>query len=148
MKILVLNGPNLNMLGVREPDVYGGETLDEIINTLNAYTAPLEIELICKQSNAEGELVTYIQEAWQSAYDGIVINPAAYTHTSIALRDAIKGCGLPTVEVHLSNTHAREAFRQQSMLAGVCIGQVQGFGGFGYIMAVQGLMEHCKERSS
>jgi 3-dehydroquinate dehydratase-2 len=148
MKVLILNGPNLNMLGVREPEVYGSETLDQIIARLKAYAAPLDVELVCKQSNVEGELIAYIQEAWQSSYDGMIINPAAYTHTSIALRDAIKGSGVPCVEVHLSNTHAREPFRQQSMSAGVCLGQIQGFGGYGYILALQGLLEHCKERAS
>lgn len=147
MKILVLNGPNLNMLGIREPDVYGSETLEQIMDRLVAHATPLDVELVCRQSNVEGELVAYIQEAWQLSYNGIIINPAAYTHTSIALRDAIKGCGVPCVEVHLSNTHAREEFRKHSMLAGVCLGQVQGFGGHGYILALQGLLEHCKART-
>jgi 3-dehydroquinate dehydratase II len=146
MKVLVLNGPNLNMLGRREPDIYGHETLETILAPVQALSASSGIELVCFQSNIEGELVTQIQQASQGGVSGIIINPAAYTHTSIALRDAIKGSGLPCVEVHLSNTHARESFRQVSHTAGVCIGQIQGFGGHGYVLALQGLLAYLKER--
>ncbi|MFU8781083.1 MAG: type II 3-dehydroquinate dehydratase [Kiritimatiellia bacterium] len=148
MKVLVLNGPNLNMLGQREPDIYGAETLDQILGQLQAVAGEHEVELVCFQSNVEGDLVTQIQQAQQAGMEGIIMNPAAYTHTSIALRDAIKGSGLPCVEVHLSNTHTREPFRHVSLTAGVCMGQVQGFGGYGYVMALQGLLVVMKERAA
>ncbi len=139
MKILVVNGPNLHLLGQREPDVYGSETLDDIEKALAARAAELGVELDTFQSNEEGALVTKIGESG-STYDGLIINPAAYTHTSVALRDAIKACGLPCVEVHLSNTHQREEFRHTSLTVAVCVGQVMGFGGKGYVMALEGLV--------
>lgn len=148
MKILLLNGPNLNMLGRREPEIYGTETLAQILSRVSEVADSLGVTLVCEQSNVEGELVTLVQEASQQGFVGILINPAAYTHSSIALRDAIKASGLPCVEVHLSNTHAREAFRQTSLTAGVCMGQVQGFGGHGYVLALQGLLQHVKEGSA
>ncbi len=148
MKILILNGPNLNMLGQREPAVYGRETLEEIMGRLASEASRLGVEMICEQSNAEGALVRMVQDAVVEGMAGIILNPAAYTHTSIALRDAIKGSGLPCVEVHLSNTHAREVFRHKSLTAGVCIGQIQGFGGYGYVLALQGLYEYLKARPS
>ena len=147
MKILVLHGPNLNLLGCREPEIYGRETLEGIVERLSAEAASLGASLTSFQSNSEGELVTMIQNAKGEGCDGIVINPAAYTHTSVALHDAIKGCDLPCVEIHLSNTHARESFRQKSLTAGVCIGQIQGFGSHGYILALQGLVAYLKARS-
>jgi len=144
MKILVLHGPNLNVLGLREPEVYGHETLATIMERLRAIAAASGVELVCRQSNHEGELVSYIQDAKAEGVDGIILNPAAYTHTSIAIRDAIKGSGMPCVEIHLSNTHARDSFRQKSMTAGVCVGQIQGFGGHGYVLALEGLIVHLK----
>ena len=139
MKILVLHGPNLNLLGRREPEIYGSETLDDINQALIEAGLQRGAEIDVCQSNIEGELVTRIGEA-AGEYDGIIINPAAYTHTSVALRDAIKACGVPVVEVHLSNTHAREEFRHRSMTAPVCLGQIMGFGKNSYLLALQGLI--------
>ena len=140
MKILVLNGPNLNLLGRREPEIYGSETLDDIDCAVIEAGKDAGIEIDTFQSNEEGRLVSRIGEA-AGVYEGIIINPAAYTHTSVALRDAIKACGLPVVEVHLSNTHAREEFRHTSLTAPVCAGQIMGFGKTGYLLALQGLLE-------
>lgn len=144
MKILVINGPNLNLLGQREPDIYGSETLADIEQMLAEAASDLGVELDTFQSNEEGVLVTAIGST-VGKYDGIIINPAAYTHTSVALRDAIKACGVPTVEVHLSNTHSREEFRHKSLTAPVCVGQIMGFGGKGYLLALRGLVD--KQRS-
>ena len=146
MKILVINGPNLNLLGQREPDVYGSETLADIESKTRLAAAALDVELDAFQSNEEGALVTTIGQA-AGVYDGIIINPAAYTHTSIALRDAIKASGVPCVEVHLSNTHARESFRHTSLTAPVCIGQIMGFGGKGYLLALEGLVEKLRSNA-
>lgn len=140
MKILVINGPNLNLLGKREPEIYGSETLADIDGAVIAAAAEIGVEVDTYQSNEEGLLVTEIGSAVGN-YDGIIINPAAYTHTSVALRDAIKACGLPVVEVHLSNTHSREEFRHNSLTAPVCVAQIMGFGGQGYILALKGLVE-------
>lgn len=147
MKILVVNGPNLNLLGTREPDVYGGETLADIGKAVSDAAASMGVELDTFQSNEEGVLVTEIGES-AGVYDGLIINPAAYTHTSVALRDAIKACGVPCVEVHLSNTHAREEFRHKSLTAPVCVGQIMGFGGAGYVLALQGLVKKLQSEVS
>ena len=138
MKILCLNGPNLNMLGTREPDKYGSTTLPDIENEIREEAEKLNIEIAFFQSNIEGELVTAIQKA-KNVYDGIIINPAAYTHTSVAIRDALLAVCIPTAEIHLSNIHKREEFRHTSLTAPVCIGQITGFGKFGYIMALHAL---------
>jgi len=143
MKIIVINGPNLNLLGQREPDVYGVETLADIENLLLQAAGKLDVAVDTFQSNEEGVLVTEIGNA-MGTYDGIIINPAAYTHTSVALRDAIKACGVPTVEVHISNTHSREEFRHKSLTAPVCVGQIMGFGGKGYVLALIGLVEKLR----
>lgn len=135
MKILVVHGPNLNLLGSREPEVYGVSTLDEINAMLLGEAENLGVELKTFQSNAEGELVTAIQEARDWA-DAIIINPAAYTHTSVALRDVIAAIKIPTIEVHLSNIYAREEFRHQSHIAPVAVGQISGFGAEGYRLAL------------
>lgn len=135
MKILVLHGPNLNMLGQREPDVYGGETLDDINAMLDEEAIALGVEVAAFQSNSEGELVSAVQQALGMA-DAIIINPGAYTHTSVALRDAIAGVGLPTIEVHLSNVYAREEFRHHSHIAPVAAGQITGFGADSYRLAL------------
>lgn len=142
-KILVLNGPNLNLLGIREPDVYGTETLADIIEDLRAYALAHDCELRHLQSNSEGALVDALQEAMGWA-DGVICNAGGYTHTSVALRDAIAGCGLPVVETHLSNTQAREEFRHRSVLAGACIGVVAGFGSDSYRIALTGLLAHLR----
>jgi 3-dehydroquinate dehydratase II len=136
MKILFLNGPNLNLLGQREPEVYGHATLADIEARVRERAAQLKVEIDFRQSNLEGELVDWIQQA-KGKVDVVVINAAAYTHTSIALRDAIAGVGLPTIEIHLSNVHAREEFRQKSLIAPVCCGQITGFGEKSYILAVE-----------
>ena len=138
MKIIIINGPNLALLGKREPDVYGNDGLSKIMNKVIARGKKLNVEIETFQSDVEGELVRYIGECMENA-DGIIINPAAYTHTSVALRDAIKASGLPCIEVHLSNTMAREEFRHTSLTAAVCIGQIMGFGSDSYILALDGL---------
>jgi len=139
MKILLLNGPNLKLLGTREPSIYGTETLDQIVGAAVRYAAAKGVQVDAVQSDVEGEIVQAVGAA-RGAYAGIIINPAAYTHTSVAIRDAIAACGLPTVEVHLSNTHRREAFRHVSLTAPVCVGQIMGFGGAGYRLAVDALL--------
>src|ERR1035437_9529773 len=136
MKVLFLNGPNLNLLGTREPEVYGRLTLADIEAKVRERAAQLKTEIEFRQSNQEGELVGWIQQA-KGKFDVIVINAAAYTHTSIALRDAITAVGIPAIEIHLSNIHAREKFRQKSLIAPVCCGQIAGFGQKSYVLAVE-----------
>jgi 3-dehydroquinate dehydratase II len=140
MKILVLHGPNLNLLGTREPEHYGSLTLDVINQRLQTHAESHDIELHIQQSNHEGTLIDAIQEAHTWA-NGIVINPGGYTHTSVSLRDVIAASELPTVEVHLSNIHAREAFRHTSLVAPVCVGQISGLGWIGYRLAIDYLRE-------
>jgi 3-dehydroquinate dehydratase II len=134
MKILVMHGPNLNMLGRREPDIYGTFTLDDINKRLSSLAQELGVEVSFYQSNHEGELVQKIQDA-MGVYEAIVINPGAYTHTSVALRDAIASTGIPTVEAHISNIYRREEFRKHSYISGVVIGQITGFGADSYLLA-------------
>jgi 3-dehydroquinate dehydratase II len=136
MKILFLNGPNLNLLGQREPEVYGRTTLAEIEARVRERAGKLNAEVEFRQSNIEGELVNWIQAA-KGKFQVIVLNAAAYTHTSVALRDAISAVGVPTIEVHLSNIHAREEFRHTSLIAPVCRGQIAGFGANSYILALE-----------
>ena len=136
MKILFLNGPNLNLLGQREPEVYGRTTLADIEAKVRSRARTLKAEIDFRQSNLEGELVSWIQQA-KGQFEVIVLNAAAYTHTSIALRDAIAAAGVPTIEIHLSNVHAREEFRHKSLIAPVCRGQIVGFGPNSYILAVE-----------
>lgn len=140
MKIMVINGPNLNLLGTRKPEIYGQTTLAEIEQRLTALAKELSVELVCYQSNHEGELVTAIQKA-RGVYDYILLNAAAYTHTSVALRDAIEAAEVPTIEIHLSNIHARETFRHHSMIAPVCVGQIAGLGAKGYELALRYAVE-------
>jgi|SRR6478609_5400843 len=142
-QILVLNGPNLNMLGTREPAVYGSDTLDDILADLRLLAADRDAELRDVQSNSEGALVDALHNA-RSWADGVVFNPGAYTHTSIALRDAISSIELPVVETHLSNVHAREEFRHTSMLSAVCLGVVGGFGRHSYALALEGIIRHLE----
>lgn len=136
MKVLVLNGPNLNLLGTREPGIYGLESLSDIHNGLRKRADEAGVELDFRQTNLEGELVTWIQSA-KGAADAIILNAAAYTHTSVAIRDAIAATGVPTIEVHLSNVHAREGFRHVSLIAPVCRGVIAGFGSLSYGLALQ-----------
>ncbi|MFM8418780.1 MAG: type II 3-dehydroquinate dehydratase [Verrucomicrobiota bacterium] len=136
MKILFLNGPNLNLLGTREPGIYGSLTLADIEAAVRRRAQGRPIEVDFRQSNHEGELVTWIQDARGTA-DAIVLNAAAYTHTSVALRDAISASGVPTIEIHLSNVHAREEFRHRSRIAAVCRGQVTGFGLGSYLLGLE-----------
>ncbi len=135
MKILFLNGPNLNLLGQREPGVYGSATLADVEALVRKEASKRGVEVAFHQSNMEGELVTWIQQA-KGVHDVIVINAAAYTHTSIALRDAIAATGVPAVEIHLSNVYAREEFRHHSLIAPVCKGQIAGFGPFSYVLGL------------
>jgi 3-dehydroquinate dehydratase-2 len=136
MKILFLNGPNLNLLGQREPEIYGNTTLADIEAKVRERATELKVGIDFRQSNLEGELVDWIQQA-KGKFDVIVINAAAYTHTSIALRDAIVASGVPTIEIHLSNVHAREEFRHKSLIAPVCRGQITGFGQKSYILGIE-----------
>lgn len=136
MKIMVLNGPNINFLGIREKEVYGSQNYEEMCQYIKK-NIKKEIELEIYQSNIEGELINLIQKAYFDKFDGIVINPGAYTHTSIALYDAIKSVNIPTIEVHISNVHKREDFRHKSFTAAACIGQICGLGSDGYILAIE-----------
>ncbi|MGH7641479.1 MAG: type II 3-dehydroquinate dehydratase [Candidatus Dormibacteria bacterium] len=147
MRILVLHGPNLNLLGSREPEIYGSATLEEINAAIANRGAELGVEVHAEQSNSEGELVDAVQSARGSA-DGIVINPAAYSHSSIAIRDALLAVGLPTVEIHLSNPSAREEFRHVDLVAGACLGTVAGFGQRGYLVALEQLVSHLRDREA
>jgi len=144
MRILLINGPNLNMLGTREPEVYGRDTLDEIVARVHSMAQELGAEVTALQSNHEGAIVDFIQENQASA-DGIVINPGAFGHYSYAIRDAISGSNLPAVEVHISNVHAREHFREQLVLSGVCKGVITGLGWRGYLYALDLLVSMAKE---
>lgn len=136
MKILVLNGPNLNMLGIREPDLYGSSTYDDLVSLITNYCTEKDIEVKCLQSNHEGDLVDYIQQAYFEKYDGIVINPGAYTHTSVALLDALKAVSIPAVEVHITKVDEREEFRRISYVSYYCSKTITGKGFDGYIEAI------------
>ena len=141
MKLYILNGPNINMLGIREPDIYGSTGYASLEQRVKAHCESLNIECVCYQSNVEGELISKIQEAYFEGADGIVINPAAYTHTSIALLDAVKATSLPTVEVHISDVSKREAFRQISYIRAACVKTISGHGIDGYIEAIDFLYD-------
>ena len=144
MKILVLNGPNLNMLGIREPGIYGSETYRDLLEKIAAHAQTRGVSVDCFQSNHEGALVDRIQEAYGNT-DGIVINPGAYTHTSIALLDAVKAVGIPTVEVHISDVARREPFRSVSYIRAACVGSIIGHGTDGYLEAMDLLIERSRE---
>lgn len=139
MRILVIHGPNINLLGTREPEIYGSITMEQINDKLSELAQEAGYELECFQSNIEGRIVDKIQEAGRNKVDGIIINPAAYTHTSVAIRDAIVATALRVIEVHLSNVYKREEFRHKSLIAPVCLGQICGFGVASYILGFKAL---------
>jgi 3-dehydroquinate dehydratase-2 len=143
MKLLIINGPNLNLLGVREKNVYGTMSYTDICDYIYSEAEKLNVEIEIVQNNIEGEIINILHNA-RGNFDGIIINPGAYTHYSYAIHDAIKAISIPTVEVHLSNIHAREEFRSKSVTAPACIGQISGFGHYGYIM---GIMAHINNKS-
>lgn len=144
MKILIIHGPNLNMLGKREPEIYGADTLEDVNAAIENLAAELGVEVSFFQSNAEGDIVAKIQQSG-SEFDAIMINPGAYTHTSIAIRDAILSSGLPIAEVHISNVHKREEFRHKSYVSGVALGVVTGFGIDSYFLGLRGLVSHLSK---
>ena len=135
-KILVINGPNLNLLGQREPHIYGTESIQHLENSIKNYANSIGIEASCVCTNIEGEIINYLHNSI-SSFDGVILNAGAYSHYSIAIRDAIAAINIPVIEVHLSNIYNREGFRQKSILAGVCIGQITGFGKLSYLLALQ-----------
>jgi len=143
MKILVLNGPNLNMLGIREPGIYGSSTYDDLVSKIVNYCSEKGVDVVCSQSNHEGELVDMIQQAYFDKVDGIVINPGAYTHTSVAILDALKAVSIPAVEVHVSQVSEREPFRQISYVSYYCFKTIMGKGFDGYIEAIDLLLDGC-----
>jgi 3-dehydroquinate dehydratase type II len=147
MKLLILNGPNLNLLGIREPAIYGSETYADLCERIKAYAKDKDIEVHFVQSNHEGALVDVIQQAYFDGLDGIVLNPGAYTHTSIALLDALKGVGLPAVEVHISDPDTRENFRHVSFVRAACIATIKGRGTQGYLDAIDLLAAHVGEKA-
>lgn len=142
-RFLLINGPNLNLLGTREPEIYGSETLPKLVDAIQAYAQERRVEVRDFQSNSEGDIVTAIQEARLWA-DGILLNPGAFTHYSLAIRDAISAVDVPVVELHLSNVHARESFRHKSVLSGVCLGVIGGFGRNSYFLALDALIRHLE----
>ena len=146
MKILLINGPNLQLLGMREPGIYGGDTLTEIVGRVRSLGTELGAEVLDFQSNHEGDIVDRIGNAKADGFDGIIINPAAYTHTSVAIRDAIAAVALPAVEVHISNVNSREDFRYVSYTAPVCIGVIAGFGANSYLLALRALCTHIAKK--
>lgn len=143
MKIFVINGVNMNMLGIREPEKYGSMTLKDLEKILYAYSFELGVDIEMFQSNHEGEIVEKIHSAYKTT-DGIIINPGAYTHTSVAIRDAIAAVNIPTVEIHMTNIHSREDFRHKSLIAPVCIAQISGFGFESYKLGLKGLVDFLK----
>lgn len=145
MKLLILNGPNLNLLGIREPSIYGRETFADLCERIRAHAAARDIEVRLVQSNHEGDLVDAIQQAYFDGLDGIVLNPGAYTHTSIALLDALKGVGLPAIEVHISDPDTREEFRHVSYVRAACLATIKGRGTQGYFDAIDRLIDHLTE---
>ncbi len=144
MKILIIHGPNLNLLGKREPEIYGRTTLSEINSQIEEEAEALGVQVEFFQSNSEGGIIGKIQDA-MGKFDGIVINPAGYTHTSVAIRDAISSTGIPVVEVHISNIYKREEFRHESFVSGVAIGVVSGFGADSYLIGLRGLVNYLKK---
>lgn len=146
MKLLILNGPNINLLGVREPDIYGRKTYEDLLALIREHADKIQVEVEFYQSNHEGDLVDAIQRAYFEKIDGIVFNPAAYTHTSVAIADAVKGVGIPTVEVHISDVNSREAFRQVSYIRDVAVQTISGRGLEGYLLAMDVLAGRTGEK--
>jgi len=144
MKILLINGVNLNFVGIREKSIYGDKNFESMCDSINEYATDKGVEISFFQSNSEGEIVDAIQRAYLEKYDGIIINPGAHTHYSLAIYDAIKSVSLPCVEVHLSNVHAREDFRKNCVTTGACIGQICGFGEKSYMLAIDAISEYIK----
>ena len=144
MKILVINGPNLNFLGIREKGIYGSESYDSLIEGLKAKAEQDGIELVCFQDNSEGAIIDCIQKAYHDKVDGIIINPGAYAHYSIAIRDALASIEVPKIEVHISNVYKREEFRHKSVITPVCTGEILGLGLNGYFLALDAMKELCK----
>ncbi len=140
-KILILNGPNINLTGLREKSVYGTRTYEDLLALCREEAEKLGVELRCIQSNHEGALIDAIQQAWLDGFDGAVFNPGGYTHTSVALHDAIASVPMPIIECHMSNVHAREEYRHKSLTAAACRGQIVGFGFYGYVMGIRALAE-------
>jgi 3-dehydroquinate dehydratase-2 len=147
-RILCISGPNLQLLGLREPEIYGTATLEQVHASVAHHAAHLGVTVETRQTNHEGTIVDWIGDARHVPFDGIVLNPGAYTHTSIAIYDAIKAVCIPTIEVHVSNPDAREEFRRRSRIAPACVARVAGFGAFGYVLALEGLVHHLGERAS
>lgn len=146
MKIMIINGPNLNMLGIREKNIYGTFTYEDLCKYIETYPNYKEkdIDFTFLQTNHEGEIVDYLHKAYTEKYDGIVLNAGGYTHTSVAIHDAIKAVSIPTVEVHISNIHAREEFRKVCMTSSACVGQITGLGKLGYVLAVEFLLQNTQ----
>ena len=144
MKILVINGPNINFLGIREKHIYGSDNYDSLLSSIDEYAKERNVDLECFQSSCEGEIIDKIQEAYLKGVDGIVINPGAYTHYSIAIRDALASVDVPKIEVHISNVHAREEFRHVSVTAPVCTAQIIGLGLYGYKCAIDAVINILK----
>ncbi len=142
MKVMVINGANLNFLGIREKNIYGSFTYENLCDYIQDYEEFKKINFTFLQSNIEGEIVNFIQRAYQEKFDGIIINPGGYTHTSVSIFDAIKAVSIPTIEVHISNIHQREDFRSKCLIAGACIGQITGLGKYSYILAIKYLLEN------
>lgn len=142
MKVMVINGANLNFLGIREKNIYGSFTYENLCDYIQDYEEFKKINFTFLQSNIEGEIVNFIQRAYQEKFDGIVINPGGYTHTSVSIFDAIKAVSIPTIEVHISNIHQRDDFRSKCLIAGACIGQITGLGKYSYILAIKYLLEN------
>lgn len=145
MKIFVINGPNINMLGIREPNIYGNETYESLLKNIDLWAKELGIEVECYQSNVEGEIVNFIQKAYFEKANGIVINPAAYTHTSVAILDALKATNIPAIEVHISDIDAREEFRKVSLTSQYCYKVIKGLGIEGYKVALEDIKKHVEE---
>jgi 3-dehydroquinate dehydratase-2 len=145
MKIMVINGPNIQLLGVRKPEIYGKGTLSDLQDSLRKVAEELKLKISFFQSNHEGEIVDVIGSAIENGIDGIIINPAAYTHTSIAIHDALESVGIPAIEVHISNIHGREEFRRKSVTASACLGQISGLGTEGYGWALRAIVDHLKK---